>query len=157
MKRMLAIGIIAVLMCGVGLAGTAIASMQKNTDEESRGQVVNGGYLIYVDGQNPTAHAENRDVYVDADGEYVTIEIDWSYNDEWDWDTGTITFALDGPGNADDSESIVDRKGPDNSGNGELKGSFWATPNHNYGFTIRVDGKGKSAQDSGTMIVHQKP
>jgi hypothetical protein len=140
MKKILAIGIVALLVCGIGLAGTALAMTQKDTPRSTK-----VGDLNYIDSLTPTANAYDKTV----NPGWVTIDVDWNYGDTWDWDAGYIYFELSGP--CSDDDEVYDRKGPNDSTSGTLQCSFYATSGEEYNFLIKTHGKGKSAQDTGTI------
>lgn len=138
MKKILAIGIVAMLVLGVGLVGATIATAYTPLSTKV-------GDLNYIDTLEPTANAYSKTVNPGL----VTIDVDWNYGDTWDWDSGWIYFELSGP--CSDSAQVYDENGPNNSDSGTLQCSFYAESGNTYSFTVKTWGKGKSAQDTGTI------
>jgi len=158
MKKILAIGIIALLALGVGLG--VVSGLTRNEVEPPQplGIGIDGGDLSVIEciqGQDAVCTARGETGHQGSVGQTYDIIVDYHYDDRicvWGND---ITFRLTGPDGTTDERVIHDGALFDDGETGKLQVSFTPTSPGPYYWTIYCEERGVcSSTSQGSITIN---
>jgi len=161
MKKILAIGIVAMLVLGVGLGVVSGLTRDKEVEPpQPRGIGIDGGDLSVIEciqGQDAVCDANGETGHQGSVGQTYDIKVDYTYVDRscvWGND---ITFRLVGPSGSnppEDSEEIHDGWLSNDGETGKIQVSFTPTSPGTYRWTIYSEESGVcSCSSEGSITI----